>query len=172
MGMDVFGKNPTNEVGKYFRRNVWGWRPLWDYALDMHHEIAGVVRNGHSNSGDGLGSADSIKLANALIQDLEDGTAIEYINKRNARLAEIERHTCKWCAGTGIRTDDIGIENKMPERELEPEMAILLGRTHGWCNGCRGEGKTDDIATSYYLDAEDIAEFAEFLKNCGGFSIC
>ena len=32
MGMDVHGKNPTTEAGKYFHANVWHWRPLWDYC--------------------------------------------------------------------------------------------------------------------------------------------
>jgi hypothetical protein len=26
--MDVYGKNPTSEDGKYFRANVWSWRPI------------------------------------------------------------------------------------------------------------------------------------------------
>ena len=35
MGMDVFGKNPTDEKGAYFRNNVWFWHPLWDYCLHL-----------------------------------------------------------------------------------------------------------------------------------------
>jgi hypothetical protein len=60
----------------------------------------------------------------------------------------------------------------MPERELSSEMASLTGRTHGFCNGCSGEGKTDAWETNYQLDLDDIKEFAEFLENCGGFEIC
>lgn len=26
MGMDVYGKEPTSETGKYFRNNVWWWQ--------------------------------------------------------------------------------------------------------------------------------------------------
>jgi len=60
----------------------------------------------------------------------------------------------------------------MPTRELSPEMASLTGRTHGWCNACDGEGKTDSWETNYYLDLDDIKEFAEFLETSGGFRIC
>ena len=28
MGMDIHGRNPTNEKGKYFRANIWSWRPI------------------------------------------------------------------------------------------------------------------------------------------------
>lgn len=172
MGMDVYGKNATTQAGSYFRRNVWGWRPLWDYCLSMHEDLAGKVEYGHSNDGDGLDADDSVALAERLRNDVISGDAQRYIDERNRFLAEMERPTCEWCNGTGIRTDAVGIENKMPERELEPEMAILVGRTHGFCNGCRGEGKTDAWETNYYLDLDDIKEFAEFLETCGGFEIC
>ena len=28
MGMDVWGCNPTAPAGKYFRANIWSWRPI------------------------------------------------------------------------------------------------------------------------------------------------
>jgi hypothetical protein len=51
-------------------------------------------------------------------------------------------------------------------------MKILTGRSHGWCNGCGGEGKKDAWETHYYLELEDLEEFADFLENSGGFRIC
>lgn len=172
MGMDVYGKNPANEVGQYFRRNVWGWRPLWQYVEDVHPEIAELVQYPQSNDGDGLGSRDSKKLAKLIREDLALGRAAEYVEQRNKHLAGLERPTCDLCSGTGIRNDKIGVENGFPERELSPEMAILTGRTHGYCNACGGEGKQDAWETNYYLDLDDLSEFADFLENCGGFEIC
>jgi hypothetical protein len=172
MGMDVYGKNPTNEIGQYFRRNVWGWRPLWQYVEDTHPEIAELVKYPQSNDGDGLNATNSKKLAKALREDLALGRAVEYVEQRNKYLAGLERPTCDLCEGTGIRSDKVGVDNGMPERELSPEMAILTGRTHGYCNACGGEGKTDSWETNYYLDLDDISEFADFLANCGGFEIC
>jgi len=172
MGMDVYGRNATSEVGEYFRRNVWGWRPLWDYCLERHGKVAGKVKYGHSNDGDGLGKNGSLKLAGLLRQDLADGSAKDYIDQRNAYLAGLERLACELCEGTGIRSDEVGVENGMPDRELNETDRVLLGRSHGWCNGCSGEGKREHFAVSYYLELDDIAEFAEFLENCGGFRIC
>lgn len=171
MGMDVYGKNATAEVGNYFRRSVWGWRPLWEYCVDTF-EIAGKVKDGQTNSGYGLNAKDSVKLAEQMRQAISNGSAQDYIDERNARLAELERPTCEYCAGTGIRTDEVGTQMGMPERELSPEMASLTGRTHGFCNGCSGEGKKDAWETNYHLDIDDIKEFAEFLENSGGFEIC
>jgi len=27
-GMDIYGRNPSSEAGKYFRANIWSWRPI------------------------------------------------------------------------------------------------------------------------------------------------
>jgi hypothetical protein len=172
MGMDVYGKEPKSETGEYFRRNVWGWRPLWQYVETLHPEIAGLVKYPQSNDGDGLDNADSIKLAALLTVDLNSGETDKYIRSRNHYLSQLEREACKQCHGVGIRTDDIAVEMGMPDKELSPEMAILTGRTHGWCNGCDGEGKVDSFETWYSLDRNDIKQFAEFLTDCGGFEIC
>lgn len=172
MGMDVYGKNPTGEVGSYFRRNVWGWHPLWEYVETVHPDIAENVEYAHSNDGDGLEADDSQALAHRLKSDLANGVVAYYIKTRNEWLASLERPTCEWCEGTGIRMDEVGREAGMPTKTLEPELASIVGRTEGWCNGCNGEGKRDNINTWYSLEEEDIQQFAEFLENCGGFEIC
>lgn len=170
--MDVYGKNAKNEKGEYFRRNVWGWHPLWEYCENVHPELVESVEHGHSNDGDGLDEDGALALANALRSDLADGTADEYIALRNKVLSELERPTCDLCDGTGIRSDEIGVEHGMPERELDPVIASIVGRTHGTCNGCRGEGVREHWATNYSVDKDDLVEFADFLANCGGFEIC
>jgi len=44
MGMDVFGKHPTNDTGTYFRASVWGWAPLAEYLCDVApHLMANVT---------------------------------------------------------------------------------------------------------------------------------
>jgi hypothetical protein len=172
MGMDVYGKNPSSEVGEYFRSNVWYWHPLWEYCEVNFPELAGKVKHGHTNDGDGLNGRDSLKLAMAIRGTIANGVATQYASERNATLAELERPACKHCEGTGIRSDAIGVEHGMPTKELSPEIASITGRTHGWCNGCSGEGKVDAWETNYTFDLEVLAEFADFLENCGGFEIC
>ena len=172
MGMDVFGKNPANKVGEYFRRNVWGWRPLWDYVMEQHPELGELVKHGYSNDGDGLNKQNSLLLAKKLEDDLQTGSAQKYIQARNERLASLPLEDCKYCEATGVRSDEVGVENGMPDRELREEQRIVLGRDKGWCNGCDGVGQVQSFFCSYYLDTEDIEEFAQFLKACGGFEIC
>jgi hypothetical protein len=172
MGMDVYGKNPTSDKGSYFRNNVWYWHPLWDYCLNLHGDIAGAVEHGHSNDGDGLDGDEAHELGFRLMMDIERGTTAEYEREYNAHLASLPTSDCPWCEGTGIRTDDVGVEHEMPTRALNDSDAILFGRTHGWCNGCNASGVRLAWETNYPFTVENVREFAEFLLDCGGFEIC
>jgi hypothetical protein len=144
MGMDVIGKNAVSETGEYFRRNVWGWRPLWQYVEIMHKDLAEKVEYGQSNDGDGLNAEDSKDLAQRLLEDVKTKKAEEYISQRNIWLSTLPRESCQICNNTGIRSDEIGLEHGMPEKELTPEVQVLTGRTHGYCNGCSGVGSKEN----------------------------
>lgn len=155
MGMDVYGRdNPE----AYFRRNVWGWRPLWDACQTFAPDLTAKVEYGHSNDGDGLNAEDSLALAAILDEAVESGDAHAYVEQREAWLDSLPDHECKYCKGTGVRRDAVGIENNMPERN--------------YCNGCDSTGRMKDWETCYFLTVDDFTEFSAFLKECGGFSIC
>lgn len=167
MGMDLFSKV---EDGAYFRRNVWSWHPLADYVLDVHPVLAAGCTEWHTNSGDGLDAEDTAALASALRDDLANGTAAAYVVERLDRLGRLPRKPCDLCHGTGVRTDEVGVQHGLDHRvfdEAEWEWT-------GGCNGCRGTGTVDDWALSYHLRVIDVAEFAEFLEQAakeGGFTI-
>ena len=171
MGMDVVGKNAVSETGEYFRRNVWGWRPLWQYVEIMHKDLAEKVEYGQSNDGDGLNAEDSKDLAQRLLEDVKTKRAEEYVNQRNIWLSSLPRENCGICNNTGIRSDEIGREHGMHDKELTPEVQVLTGRTHGYCNGCSGIGSKENWELSYSLDTDDLIEFSYFLRDCGGFEI-
>ena len=82
MGMDVYGNEPRNETGEYFRRNVWGWRPLADYITEMHPEEAKGCAYWHSNDGDGLDAEGSVVLAEALDDAIVDGRVNRWFDER------------------------------------------------------------------------------------------
>ena len=170
MGMDVMGLEPSSERGEYFRNNVWYWRPLWDYCLTVAPELCADVE-GHFNDGDGLDEEGALELAAILRRELKNGNTEKYKEAYYAELALIPRQDCDLCNATGIRSDEVGIEMGMPKKELSPEMQMLTGRTHGWCNACDGEGRRADFRTEYPFDVDNVREFAEFLAESGGFAI-
>lgn len=174
MGMDVYGKNPKNEKGEYFRNNVWWWRPLWEYCCAVAEEVIPnhVAEHGHYNDGAGLDEDGAIALAKILNEELESGRTEECERKHREYIASLPREECELCGSTGIRTDEVGVQHGMPERELPIEMQILTGRTHGYCNGCQGVGTRESFGTNYPFDTSNVKEFAEFLANSGGFEIC
>lgn len=174
MGMDIYGTNATSDKGAYFRNNVWWWKPLADYILSEHWEIASHCDPDywHSNSGGGLDAEHSALLANALASDLTNGKVGEYEAEYNASLSKLPRVHCDLCEGTGIRTDSVGQEMGMPTRELAPETQILTGRSHGTCNSCNGVGTKENWGMSYPFTVDNVREFATFLADCGGFTIC
>jgi hypothetical protein len=71
--MDVFGTQPKNETGAYFRCHAGIWGVLWVYCNAAAAEIAGKVKRGYSNDGDGLCANDAEALARVLREHLENG---------------------------------------------------------------------------------------------------
>jgi hypothetical protein len=143
--MDVYGKEPTAEVGKYFRRNAWGWRPLATLCTTLcPKETQGCI-HWQSNDGDGLDATGAKALAAALQDKINQGAVKAYIEIRNAELSAMPHEPCRFCEGSGIRRDAVGVGMKQPDRKV-PDSAEWRGGKHpragqmGWCNGCDGRG--------------------------------
>ena len=171
MGMDVYGKAPLGSKGEYFRNNVWWWRPLWEYCETVAPHLTKDV-SGHTNDGDGLGKDGAEALGRILEISLSDGTCEAYKQAYYKELSELPNETCKLCEGTGVRTDGVGKESGMDTKVLSDDLASVLGRTTGWCNGCDGNGWKPHWATHYPFSEENVKQFAEFLAESGGFEIC
>jgi hypothetical protein len=151
MGMDVYGRAPTSATGEYFRNNVWWWRPLADFIIANYtgdiKRIDGV--SWHTNDGEGLGKRDSLKLANLLKRDLENGKVAAFEKTYEAARKSISEEPCFSCHGTGMRV----ITNREP------------------CFSCNGKGTTPPWSANYPFSADNVAEFERFLRDSGGFRI-
>jgi hypothetical protein len=162
MGTTVDGLKPTHAVGESFSRNVWGWTPLKNYVLENHNKYEKAFLDGK------LTKLQASRLADALFEDIASGKAEKYADNFMLTVKAEPTVVCEICAGTGIRADELGKEKGMDKMELVALLAEQVGRTHGYCNGCGGFGSRKTNNSSYYLEVEDIQEFAEFLKNSGG----
>jgi hypothetical protein len=171
MGMDLYGVAPTAEAGEYFRANVWHWRPLANYIENCHADLAQRCERWHTNDGDGLDADDAAELGKRLHDDIGSGRAAIYKERYDFFVSHLPREGCECCGGTGVRTDEIGVKHGMPERALDEAVAIALGRSHGSCNGCGGEGSRVAWMANYPFDLSFLAELADFLIDCGGFEI-
>jgi hypothetical protein len=122
----------------------------------MHPSLANKVKDGHSNSGDGLNKPDWIALATLLKRDIESGVTQKYIKDYYKALEDVPLEDCTSCHSTGeIATVD---ENTNPVIKV--------------CNHCNGEKKVKSFQTWYHMDFDLMKEFQQFLEACGGFKIC
>lgn len=172
MGMDVYGTKPVTPTGEYFRNNVWWWNPLWTYVVQAHADILpGDPQHGFFNDGYTLSANEAADLGAALLLDIKNGLVFQYEQNFNAHRAEQPLEDCSLCNATGIRTDDIGVNMNMPNQLLDPATQLVVGRTHGFCNGCYGLGKRESFITAYSFSVDNVREFAMFLLSSGGASI-
>jgi hypothetical protein len=179
MGMDVYGTHPTSETGEYFRANVWWWRPIAEISRAFAPEICQACQYWHTNDGDGLDARAARELADRLQGAIDDGRMREYLDTREAVLAKLPDERCAICEGTGVRRDEIGVQQGWPTTVItaenvgerfanNPAAHPRFGRT-GSCNGCDGVGSTEHWDRSYSADLETTQEWIAFLRDCGGF---
>ncbi len=175
MGMDLYGTEPTSEVGSYFRANVWWWHPLAEIVEKFAPEQWKLCEHWHTNDGDGLDGDGAAALAAVLDAAVDDESLSMFMDARKAALDELPDKSCNICAGTGERTDTIGMERMhsavVPDERDNGQPNPRAGQI-GTCNGCSGAGVVRPWATNYPASIEFTKEFIAFLHACGGFRIC
>lgn len=176
MGMDVFGRNPSSEAGRYFRRSVWSWHPLAELVCSLAPAEAVPCTLWHTNDGGGLDGNQAVILAHRLQELADDGTIAARVKARTDYLDGLADLHCSYCEGSGIRADARGKELSLHQRVIGKDTGAALshprlGQT-GWCNSCNGIGHLRPSETLYHVETDDVVEFIDFLRNCGGFEIC
>ncbi|BCV01659.1 MAG: hypothetical protein CM15mV44_0490 [uncultured marine virus] len=171
MGMDVYGR----QKGKYFRNNVWWWRRLWDFVAhidELYSEVKKTNRlisedmyhSGHCNDGVGLETQeDCDELLNRLGWAIEEGLAHAKEREVKKEIEKAEQH------------------NKLIEKQREDfraKMKKKLGKKVPPIEYPKEDFKEwekihlqEDYNAHYPFSVENVEEFCEFLKNCGGFAI-
>lgn len=71
MGMDVFGVAPKSEAGKYFRANIWSWRPIHELIEKANVLPPEMVEGMAFNDGYGPNRKQALILADRLEAMLE-----------------------------------------------------------------------------------------------------
>ena len=110
-------------VGHYFRNNVWWWRPLWDYVYQLNDDILTEEdhEHGHFNDGHEITETQCEVICKRLTEALDNGEAEEYKNKFDAYVKSLDK---------------------------------------------------DDMNSHYPFDLDNVRDFRNFVRECGGFQIC
>ena len=92
MGFDVYGIEPKNKDGEYFRNTVWWWRPLWDYINEVTADVISEDQysNGHTNSGEVITSTQCSEICEILDLDLKskDGIVKSFASSRQMPIGD------------------------------------------------------------------------------------
>lgn len=151
MGFDIYGLKAKSERGKYFRNNVWWWRPLATYVLKFCSIPKKERKDGWSfNDGLKISEKTALDIAKQLEILLKLGHTANYKKQYDKYLKQLPLRACTLCNGIGIRNDKI---------------------LKGVCNSCNGKGKVKDWDCSYPFSTTNVREFMKFCKESGGFEI-
>jgi len=161
----VYAVDPEDKATS-IRFDIWAWHALWTYFEEMQPDFACVIP--YNQIGEALDAEEAAILSERLYADIGTGAAEEYVIQRRTLLKAMPDITCHMCDGLGTRTDEVGHDLMMPEKDLEPEQAVKLGRARGWCNVCRGHGSLFAFDKAHDLTVTDIAQFADFCLTSGG----
>lgn len=156
MGYDLYGENPQNKQGEYFRNNVWWWGPLWRYVAHTCSDLLSDedLTAGSFNDGHVIDEEQAEAIATRLYALLESGEVTRYRLELEGRCARMADEPCTLCAGTG-------------KRRPPPE----VGAGDWPCNGCEGKGVREPMGKYQPFDEENVRTFADFCYDSGGFSI-
>ena len=119
MGMDVIGIEPYTEDGKYFRSNVWCWRPLWDFVCNSCSLDDDIQQSGQLNDGYKIDEDLAVSIGITLKSLIDSGVVKQFAEFRQKELDALPDVECKHCNGTGQRNDQY---------------------VQGTCNACHGKG--------------------------------
>lgn len=155
MGMDVYGVKPISENGKYFRANLWSWRPIYflcDYLNEKHNLGFDLSRFGY-NDGAGLNSKDSKILAKKMEQYFENHP---YLKEDEDRLY--------LCLGSWTDLDGRFIDLRGRDLLKQYSKGTIL-----YNSVVTKSGKI--VQSSHSTSLGHFKEFISFLNSCGGFKI-
>ena len=172
--------------GKYFRANIWAWRPIHMFCETVieEHKLSIDTEGWDTNSGCGLDTAEKcIELADAfepILAGLED--AIEILPDTIAPKEKKElRFYTNMMVISGDFSKPYGVcyeDGKfISAKEWTPEVGksykkYLRDRviSHSLSlTSFKLKGKT--VTSSYSVEYDHLKEFVHFLRHCGGFNI-
>jgi len=166
---DYFNAINTYEeevVGHYFRNNVWFWRPLWSFVVQISDDILTDkdIMNGGVNSGHKICKTKANRIAARLKKIIDSGSLDAVQKEADESMAKIKKHNDK------VR-DELDELNKTVKKETGKELAPVDYPEPYKTQWDKTYAK-EDWNGHYPFSADNIKEFYQFCKNSGGFEIC
>ena len=163
-------KYEDENVGVYFRNNVWFWRPLWNYVYDTTDVLTEKDFNlGHENSYHKISATKAERIGKALLKNMEHAEKIE----KDYRADVIPKDKFnKLCDKAGNYLYDNIVDKSDGLITCPGDMKIHDPVNYKkWTILVQMGGGLQFTMTSYPFSAKNVKKFVEFCLNSGGFEI-
>lgn len=159
-------KYQDDNIGVYFRNNVWWWRRLAAYIYENVDEISeddyGLW---HENSGHQVDADTAIKIADKLEELIKQGHTAEYQMQIEEAMVHAEEHN----KGIEAKLDALreSVIKLTGNKDIAPADYPDIQKNQ-W-EVLYGNKSWND---SYPFSVENVQDFADFCRQSGGFEIC
>jgi ElaB/YqjD/DUF883 family membrane-anchored ribosome-binding protein len=154
-----------NQSGVYFRNNVWWWRPLAEYVLKHTKVIPEHEQESWQyNDCTEVSKQNAEMIAQQLDYLIKSGHTKQFEKEYEKIRKKIEKHNEK--VEKELETFSQSVKKKMRNDNLAPK-DFPKEDYKKWEKIYNKRNSSG----SYPFSEENVKEFSEFCKNCGGFTI-
>ena len=154
-----------NQSGTYFRNNVWWWRPLAEYVLNYTKVIPEHEQESWQyNDCTEVSKQNAEMIAQQLDHLIKVGHTKQFEKDYEKTRKKIEKHNEK--VEKELETFSQSVRKKMRNDNLAPK--DFPEEDHKKWEEIYNKRNSSG---SYPFSEENVKEFSEFCKNCGGFTI-
>jgi len=148
--------------GKYFRANIWSWRPIQLACVYVNEELKMGINmdNWGHNSGDGLDNQQDCNTLALGLEDMLEGMRDKGIKKFGFNLGS---WNIKAPDGNGYQYRDL--------TDDEQEYLENICPNGGLCNPIPVVYNDIEFYPSHVTEVDHLEEFIKFLRHCNGFEI-
>ena len=153
-------------MGIYFRNNVWWWRPLANLVEHLCFFLNDKQKSHlHSNDGYEYDEATALKIAKTLEEFVKSDVAKRTEAKHKEMMAKATAHNKKVdLKMKALKMDAIA---QTGNKEIAPrDYPKALNKK--WDKIY----KEYDNGAHYPFEVKNVKEFIQFLRQCGGFTVC
>ena len=162
---EIQTKFDEDNPGRYFRNNVWWWRPLWNFVCQSCDDFLTNkdIEGGSFNDGRKISKTKAKRIASRLRNLIKDGTVGKLDEEYKAKYEVASSHNKK----VQEKLDKITADCKKKHGDIVPSNFPEPYKSQ-WNEAYDSK----DWTTDYPFCAENIENFAEFCEKSGGFEIC
>ena len=162
----ISNKWEADNVGIYFRNNVWWWRPLADLVIKLCKLLDEKQKEHlHDNGGYEYNEATANYIADTLEAFVKSPVAKRTEIAHKKQMKKADAHNKK----VQIKLDALRVDAiaKTGNKNIAPR-DYPKDLNDKWESIYRERDHTD----SYPFALKNVKEFIKFLRECGGFTVC